>query len=201
MSSYRLGKRLFDIVVVLTAMPFVLPLIIIVSIVIAIKMGRPIFFRQNRVGLNERIFTLYKFRTMMMPPNGDLRVLTDEQRLTTTGQFIRKTSLDELPQLWNVFKGDMSIVGPRPLLDFYLPRYSPIQRQRHLVPAGITGWSQINGRNTHDWSVRLDQDVWYVHHCSFALDLKIIMGTIRCLFNTQHVTQPGHVTCEEFKGN
>jgi len=201
MSLYRFFKRLFDITVVLLLLPLALPLIALVSLFILLTMGRPVLFRQNRVGLHEKIFELYKFRTMMPAPNGDLRALTDAQRLTPVGKFIRKTSLDELPQLFNVLKGDMSIVGPRPLLDIYLPRYSETQKQRHFVPAGITGWAQINGRNTLDWSVRLEQDVWYVNNCSFLLDMKIIAGTIRCIFNTLETTQPGHATCEEFKGN
>jgi lipopolysaccharide/colanic/teichoic acid biosynthesis glycosyltransferase len=177
------------------------PIFLIVAIAIYIRMGRPIVFAQPRPGKDGRLFTFYKFRTMTdeRDPNGNL--LPDGQRLTALGQFLRQTSLDELPQLWNVLKGDMSFVGPRPLMVEYLERYSPEQARRHEVLPGITGWSQINGRNAISWQEKFELDVWYVERWSLWLDLKIFFLTIWKVLQQEGINQSGHATIEDFMGN
>jgi lipopolysaccharide/colanic/teichoic acid biosynthesis glycosyltransferase len=179
------------------------PVILIVAIAIYIRMGGPIFFCQPRPGKNGRVFNFYKFRTMTSDCDADGNLLPDEQRLIPLGQFLRKTSLDELPQLLNVLKGDMSFVGPRPLLVRYLERYSPEQARRHDVMPGITGWAQVNGRRLLDgnWPEKFRLDVWYVDNWSLSLDLKILFLTVWKVLGQKEISQEGHATGEEFKGN
>ncbi|MEG4292419.1 sugar transferase [Microcoleus sp. C2C3] len=179
------------------------PVILMVAIAIYIRMGGPIFFCQPRPGKNGRVFNFYKFRTMTSDCDVDGNLLPDEQRLIPLGQFLRKTSLDELPQLWNVLKGDMSVVGPRPLLVRYLDRYTPEQARRHDVMPGITGWAQVNGRRLLDgnWPEKFRLDVWYVDNWSLSLDLKILFLTVGKVLGQKEISQEGHATGEEFKGN
>ncbi|MEG4632704.1 sugar transferase [Microcoleus sp. AR_TQ3_B6] len=179
------------------------PLILMVAIAIYIRMGGPIFFCQPRPGKNGRVFNFYKFRTMTSDCDADGNLLPDEQRLIPLGQFLRKTSLDELPQLLNVLKGDMSFVGPRPLLVRYLGRYSPEQARRHDVMPGITGWAQVNGRRLLDgnWPEKFRLDVWYVDNWSLSLDLKILFLTVWKVLGQKEISQEGQATGEEFKGN
>jgi len=179
------------------------PVILMVAIAIYIRMGGPIFFCQPRPGKNGRVFNFYKFRTMTSDCDADGNLLPDEQRLIPLGQFLRKTSLDELPQLLNVLKGDMSFVGPRPLLVRYLDRYSPEQARRHDVMPGITGWAQVNGRRLLDgnWPEKFRLDVWYVDNWSLSLDLKILFLTVWKVLAQKEISQEGHATSEEFKGN
>lgn len=161
--------------------------------------GKP-FFYQRRPGKGERIFTILKFRTMNDRRDTAGKLLPDAQRLTAVGSFVRKTSLDELPQLLNVLKGDMSFVGPRPLLPEYLPLYNETQRKRHNVKPGITGWAQVNGRNAISWEQKFEYDVWYVEHQSFGLDLRILFKTVKKVFKSEGIAQEGQVTAEAFKG-
>lgn len=194
-------KRLFDFVLVAVAGIFVLPLVLCVATLIKLRLGSPVFFRQQRPGLNGKPFMLYKFRTMSDARDGAGNLLPDELRLGRFGQTIRKLSLDELPQLWNVLVGDMSLVGPRPLLMQYLSRYSAHQARRHEVRPGITGWAQVNGRNAISWAERFDLDVWYVDHHSFWLDLRILLMTVKKVFSSKDVSAAGHVTMPEFMGD
>jgi lipopolysaccharide/colanic/teichoic acid biosynthesis glycosyltransferase len=168
---------------------------------IRLSVGRPIFFRQFRRGRDGRLFRMLKFRTMRDPFDKRDRPLPDAQRLTLLGSWLRRTSLDELPQLWNVLKGDMSIVGPRPLLPEYLPRYTPFQRRRHEVKPGITGWAQVNGRNTLSWEHKFELDVWYVDHWSLWLDVKILWLTVFKVVRGEGVSRQGHATMPEFWGS
>lgn len=193
-------KRLMDIA--FTAMLILLasPLLLLLAILIRASLGPPILFRQQRPGLHGRPFTLYKFRTMAECYDDNGNPLPDEQRISPMGQWLRRWSLDELPQLLNVVKGDLSLVGPRPLLMEYLPLYNREQARRHEVKPGITGWAQINGRNAVDWESRLAMDVWYVGHQSFWLDLKILAKTILMALKGEGISQPGHVTMEKFRG-
>ena len=164
-------------------------------------MGRPILFRQIRPGLNEEIFCIYKFRTMTNEQGKDGKLLPDNQRLAGVGKTIRSLSLDELPQIFNVFKGDMSFVGPRPLLIEYLPFYNVRQKQRHTVKPGITGWAQVNGRNAISWEQKFEYDVWYVENQSFLLDMKILWMTFLKVVKRSDINQDGKSTVENFKGN
>jgi lipopolysaccharide/colanic/teichoic acid biosynthesis glycosyltransferase len=163
-------------------------------------MGRPIIFRQVRIGLHDRSFGFMKFRTMTNARDRLGQLLPDSERLTAFGQFLRSTSLDELPQLLNVLKGDMSLIGPRPLLPEYLPRYSVDQRRRHHIRPGITGWAQVNGRNGLSWEEKFRHDVWYVDHCSPGLDLKILWMTVSSVLGRSGISQAGHATAEPFMG-
>jgi sugar transferase EpsL len=194
-------KRIFDLAITLPGMLIILPLMAIISLFVFLFLGTPVFFLQTRPGYKGRPFTTYKFRTMTNRKGADGKLLPDAQRLTGFGRFLRSTSLDDLPQVWNVVRGDMSLVGPRPLLMMYLEKYSPEQMRRHDVMPGITGWAQINGRNALDWDEKFRLDVWYVDHWSFWLDLKILLVTPLKVFRREGITQPGHVTAEEFKGN
>ena len=177
------------------------PFFIITSILLFIANRGSVFFFQRRPGKNEQIFKVIKFKTMNDRKDSEGNLLPDAERLTAIGKFVRKTSLDEIPQLLNVIKGDMSLVGPRPLLVEYLDLYDPFQRQRHDVRPGITGWAQVNGRNAISWSQKFDYDIWYVKHQSFAIDLKILWLTIARVFKSEGINQAGHVTMEKFKGN
>jgi lipopolysaccharide/colanic/teichoic acid biosynthesis glycosyltransferase len=178
------------------------PILIVVAIVLRIRMGSPIVFTQARPGKNSRIFTVYKFRTMTSDCDAEGNLLSDEARLIPLGQFLRKASLDELPQLWNVLIGDMSFVGPRPLLVRYLERYSPEQARRHDVQPGITGWAQVNGRNAVSWDEKFRLDLWYVDNWSLWLDLKILLLTVKKVFKQEGISQSADVVAmPEFFGN
>jgi len=203
MKFSKLVKALFDRVVAAIALIALSPLILGVAIAIYLRMGSPIIFTQPRPGRESRIFKFYKFRTMTNERDAEGKVLPDEVRLTPFGQFLRKTSLDELPQLWNVVKGDMSLVGPRPLLVQYLDRYTPEQARRHEVKPGITGWAQVNGRRTLDgrWDEKFKLDVWYVDNWSLWLDLKILFVTVFKVFKQEDITQEGQATGQEFFGS
>ena len=194
------GKRLLDFLVASFISIFVAPLVALLALLVRIKLGSPIIFRQQRPGLHGKPFTLYKFRTMTDDRDETGNLLPDEDRLTAFGRFLRSTSLDELPELWNVIKGDMSLVGPRPLLMRYLPRYTPEQMRRHEVRPGITGWAQVNGRNVLTWEEKFKLDVWYVDNLSFWLDIRIIFMTLWKILRREGVSQPGHATMEEFYG-
>ena len=177
------------------------PVLGVLAAVIRLRLGSPVVFRQTRIGRDDRPFLFIKFRSMTDERDANGVLLPDGERLTPFGRFLRATSLDELPQLWNVVKGDMSLIGPRPLLPQYLPRYSPEQRRRHEVKPGITGWAQVNGRNSVSWDEKFRLDVWYVDHASFALDVKILAMTLVKLVRREGIHQAGNATMEEFRGN
>lgn len=191
-------KRMLDVAVATAGLAALAPLLAVVALAIRLSLGSPVLFRQVRPGLNARPFVIYKFRTMRHDPRG---VASDAERLTPFGSFLRSTSIDELPTLWNVLRGDMSLVGPRPLLMEYLPHYDAEQARRHLVRPGITGWAQVNGRNAVNWEQRFAMDVWYVDHRTFALDLRILLMTMKKVFAREGITQPGHATMERFRGS
>lgn len=193
-------KRGFDFVISLVGLIIALPLLLIVAILVRLNLGAPILFRQRRVGLNGEIFEMVKFRTMKDAQDAKGNPLPDEERLTKFGQFLRKSSLDELPELFNVLKGDMSLVGPRPLLVEYLPLYSKEQMRRHEVRPGITGYAQVNGRNNISWAKKLELDVYYVENYSLGLDLKILAQTVGKVLKQSDISQEGHVTVEKFNG-
>lgn len=194
-------KRLFDLIVALIGLLFLIPIFILVTIgLFFTNHGKPFFF-QTRPGKNEQLFKIIKFKTMNDRKDENGNLLSDEYRLTKIGNFVRKTSLDELPQLFNVLKGDMSIIGPRPFLPEYLPLYNETQRRRHEVKPGITGWAQVNGRNAISWQQKFDYDVWYVDHFTFLLDLKIVYLTIKKVFKREGITAENSVSAEAFKGN
>jgi lipopolysaccharide/colanic/teichoic acid biosynthesis glycosyltransferase len=194
-------KRLFDFIVALTVLIILLPVIIIVSALIFFTLGSPILFIQNRPGLNGKVFKMMKFRTMLDGKDKLGNLLPDNDRMTPFGAFLRSTSLDELPGLFNVLKGDMSLVGPRPLLVQYLSLYSSEQARRHNVCPGITGWAQVNGRNAISWEQKFKFDVWYVDNQSFFLDLKILLLTVKKVFVREGISADNHVTIEPFKGS
>lgn len=198
---YRaIGKRLLDIGLTLVTMTILVPVYGGLSMLVWITLGRPILFKQHRPGRHGRPFMLYKFRTMSnsREANGQLR--PDAERLTRLGIFLRSASLDELPELLNVLKGEMSLVGPRPLLMQYLERYTPEQARRHEVRPGLTGWAQVNGRNTLTWEQKFALDVWYVDHVSFGLDVKIMALTLAKILKREGINQPGEATAQEFMG-
>jgi sugar transferase EpsL len=197
---YRAAKRALDILGSGVFLIVSLPLMAAVAIAVRLRMGSPILFRHPRPGFMERTFGCLKFRTMTDARDANGKLLPDEVRLTPFGIFLRRYSLDELPQFWNVFKGEMSLVGPRPLEMRYLPRYSAEQRRRHHVKPGITGWAQINGRNALSWEQKFAHDVWYVDHCSFWLDLKILCVTAWKVISAEGVSHSGHATMPDFEG-
>ena len=194
-------KRLFDFLVALCVLFTLLPIIIVVAVLIRFKLGSPILFTQDRPGLNGKIFKMMKFRTMLNGNDKQGNLLPDDERMTPFGTFLRSTSLDELPGLFNVLKGDMSLVGPRPLLVQYLPLYSTEQARRHNVRPGITGWAQVNGRNAISWEQKFKLDVWYVDNQSLLLDFKILLLTVKKVFVREGISADGHVTIEPFKGS
>lgn len=198
---YAIVKRATDIVLAIVAMVALFPVALVIAILVRIFLGSPILFRQVRPGLGGKPFVMYKFRTMRDVSDHQGRPLPDEFRLGRFGQLLRGTSLDELPELWNVLRGDMSLVGPRPLLMEYLPLYSPEQRRRHEVRPGITGWAQVNGRNAITWEEKFRLDVWYVDNMSLRLDAKILWLTLVRVLSAHGVAQAGHVTSERFRGN
>lgn len=193
-------KRLFDIVSSVIFLLCFWWLYIIVAILVKKKLGSPVIFKQRRPGLNGKIFTMYKFRSMTDARDKSGKLLSDAERLPKFGKILRATSLDEIPEIVNVLKGDMSLVGPRPLLVEYLSRYSKEQARRHEVRSGITGWAQVNGRNAISWEEKFKYDVEYVDSCSFLLDIRIIFLTIKKVFVKEGISQEGNVTMEEFKG-
>ena len=194
-------KRLFDLVVTLLLLPFIFLLCFIITLFVKIKLGSPVIFVQPRPGLNGNIFNMIKFSTKTNKCDLDGNLLPDSIRLTKFGQLLRLTSLDELPGLWNVIKGNMSLVGPRPLLVEYLPLYNDRQMRRHEVLPGITGWAQVNGRNSISWDEKFDLDVWYVDNQSIWLDLKILWLTVKKVIMRDGINQDDHATSEYFKGN
>ncbi len=196
----KFGKRLLDLALTIPALILLAPVLALLAILVRLRLGSPILFRQPRPGLNMRPFTMLKFRTMTDARDAQGDLLPDEDRLTPFGQFLRSTSLDELPELLLVVKGDMSLVGPRPLRMRYLDRYAPAQMRRHLVMPGITGWAQVNGRNAMSWEDKFALDVWYVDHQSLWLDLKIIALTAWKTLKQEGISEPGRVTASEFMG-
>ena len=193
-------KRTLDLILTVPALIVLSPVLLLLGILVAILLGSPVLFRQRRPGLHGRPFWLLKFRTMTDARDAGGALLPDAERLTAFGRFLRATSLDELPELFNVLKGDMSLVGPRPLLMQYLERYTPEQARRHEVRPGITGWAQVNGRNAITWEEKFKLDIWYVDHRSLWLDMKIIAMTVWKILNREGINQPGQATMEEFKG-
>jgi undecaprenyl phosphate N,N'-diacetylbacillosamine 1-phosphate transferase len=194
-------KRVIDFFVALTGFVILFPVFIIVTVFLAVaNKGKPFFF-QKRPGKGERIFSVVKFKTMNDRKDKDGNLLPDAQRLTAIGSFVRKTSLDEIPQLLNVVKGDMSLIGPRPLLVEYLGLYNDRQKKRHVVRPGITGWAQINGRNAISWTQKFEYDVWYVENLSFVLDFKILMRTVSKVFKSEGISAEGQATITKFTGN
>ncbi len=194
-------KRILEFIFAFLSMVILLPIFLIITILVLLKMGTPIFFIQSRPGLNSKIFKIYKFRTMTIKFDEKGNLLEDRKRLSKFGSFLRSTSLDELPTLWNVLCGNMSLVGPRPLLIEYLPLYSDNQARRHEVRPGITGWAQVNGRNAIDWSEKFELDLWYVDNQSFILDVKIIYLTLLKVIKRDGISHNNHVTMDKFKGD
>jgi lipopolysaccharide/colanic/teichoic acid biosynthesis glycosyltransferase len=199
-SGLSLSKRLLDLLMTLMALILLSPLLVVIALLVRAFHGKPILFRQERPGYRNRLFTLYKFRTMNDARDERGNLLPDAERLTLFGRFLRSTSLDELPELFNILKGEMSWVGPRPLFAKYLQRYSPEQARRQAAYPGLTGWAQINGRNALSWEDKFRLDVWYVDHWSFGLDVKIIALTLWKVLRREGISQPGHATAEEFMG-
>lgn len=193
-------KRLLDIIISLTALVILSPVLLIVAVLVRTKLGSPVIFHQDRPGYHEKVFKLCKFRSMTDARDADGNLLPDEVRLTKFGKALRATSLDELPELWNILKGDMSLIGPRPLLVKYLPLYNEFQRHRHDVKPGLTGWAQVNGRNTISWEQRFEYDVYYVKHISFWMDLKILFQTVAVVFKHNDVNSATNATMEAFTG-
>jgi sugar transferase EpsL len=198
--SLPISKRILDLSLTIPGLLILSPILFVISVFVAISYGTPIIFRQQRPGHYGKPFWVYKFRTMTNARDADNHLLPDSKRITRLGQFLRSYSLDELPELFNVLRGEMSWVGPRPLLMQYLERYSPEQARRHDVLPGITGWAQINGRNALTWEEKFRMDVWYVDHWSFGLDIKILLITAVKVLRREGINQPGHATAEEFMG-
>lgn len=196
----RYIKRLLDIVLSGMALVLLSPVLLLVAILVRVKLGSPVLFSQERPGKDEKIFRLYKFRSMTDARDENGHLLPDEARLPQFGRILRSTSLDELPELINIFKGDMSIVGPRPLLVKYLPLYNESQKHRHDVTPGLTGWAQVNGRNALSWEKKFELDVWYAEHISFALDVKIVLMTVMKVFRREGISSETAATMEEFRG-
>jgi lipopolysaccharide/colanic/teichoic acid biosynthesis glycosyltransferase len=193
-------KRIFDLSLIFLSIPIIIPIYLLLIILLVVQLKPPILFKQSRPGFNGKIFDIYKIRTMTNDCDKEGNLLIDELRLTKFGKFLRSTSLDELPSLWNVLKGDMSLVGPRPLLVEYLPLYSQKQSRRHEVKPGITGWAQVNGRNTINWDQKFDLDVWYVDNQSFWLDIKILFLTIKKVIKRDGISAKNSATMPPFKG-
>ena len=193
-------KRLLDFTLSILALIILSPVLLVTALLVRIKLGSPIIFHQERPGKSEKIFRLYKFRSMTDECDENGNLLPDDERLTRFGRTLRSTSLDELPELWNILRGDMSIVGPRPLLVKYLPLYNEEQRHRHDVRPGLTGWAQANGRNAISWEEKFKLDVWYVQHISFLVDVKVIFMTVKKVFCRDGISSETSVTMEEFSG-
>jgi len=199
--GYPVSKRLFDLIALVLGLILLSPFILLTALSVRIFLGRPVLFRQKRPGYKGRPFYIYKFRTMTDASDSVGNLLPDAQRLTRLGRFLRVLSLDELPELFNILRGEMSLVGPRPLLMEYLPRYSPEQMRRHDVYPGLTGWAQVNGRNAITWQDKFRYDVWYVDNWSFWLDIRIILLTLWKVMKREGISQPGQATTEYFMGN
>ena len=197
----RLIKRPLDAFLATGALIVLCPVLLVIAVLVRVKLGSPVLFTQDRPGRDGKVFKLYKFRSMTNSRDANGILLPDEQRLTKVGRFVRSTSIDEVPQLWNVLKGDMSLIGPRPLLVEYLPLYSPEQSRRHEVRPGITGWAQCHGRNAISWQKKFELDVWYVDHISFWVDLKIVFITIKKVFSRADISSSTSATMELFNGN
>ncbi len=193
-------KRLLDIIISMIALVILSPVLLVVALLVRLKLGSPVIFRQQRPGRGEKIFGLCKFRSMTDARDANGTLLPDEERLTGFGKKLRATSLDELPELWNILTGDMSLIGPRPLLVKYLPLYNDFQKQRHDVRPGLTGWAQVNGRNAISWERRFEYDVEYVHKISFVFDLKILMQTVAVVFRRSGINSETDATMEAFTG-
>ncbi|HWC12701.1 MAG TPA: sugar transferase [Acidimicrobiales bacterium] len=193
-------KRALDVIVSVVSLLLLTPVLVAIGVLVLCALGRPVLLRQWRPGLHGRPFVIYKFRTMTEERDADGNLLPDEERVTRVGRFLRHTSLDELPELYNVVRGEMSLVGPRPLLMRYLGRYSPEQMRRHDIPPGITGWTQVNGRNALSWDEKFALDLWYVENQSLGLDLKILVLTVWKALKREGITRPGWATTEEFWG-
>lgn len=200
-SGVPVYKRLFDLVLTIPGLVLISPFLLIIAILVRIVHGKPVLFRQLRPGYRGQPFYVYKFRTMTEASDEQGNLLPDTHRLTRLGRFLRTTSLDELPELFHVLSGKMSLVGPRPLLMQYLERYTPEQRRRHEVLPGITGWAQVHGRNTLTWEDKFRFDVWYVDHWSLGLDIRILMMTLRVWLKREGINQPGRATADEFMGS
>jgi lipopolysaccharide/colanic/teichoic acid biosynthesis glycosyltransferase len=194
-------KRVIDFCLALLVLMVTSPIFLLTYILLSISNNGKAFFKQRRPGKDEKIFNIVKFKSMNDKTDANGQLLPDADRLTSFGKFVRKTSLDELPQLWNVLRGDMSLIGPRPLLVSYLPLYSTEQIRRHEVKPGITGWAQVNGRNAISWEKKFEYDVWYVENCSFPLDIKIFFLTIFKIFKGSDISSDTHATMEKFQGN
>jgi lipopolysaccharide/colanic/teichoic acid biosynthesis glycosyltransferase len=194
-------KRWFDVTLVLLASPFWVPLLLVIALTIGLTMGRPVIFAQVRPGFRGNPFRLYKFRTMHEPRSEADRLSTDAERITSLGRFLRATSLDELPELWNVLRDEMSLVGPRPLLIDYLPLYSPEQARRHDMRPGLTGWAQVNGRNAISWEERFSLDIWYIDNWSLGLDLRILLRTLFKVIRREGISAEGQATMSRFTGS
>ncbi len=197
---YPFAKRALDVLIAASVLIVFAPVMAIVAVLVRLKLGGPVLFRHPRPGYQEKIFDCIKFRTMTNERDASGQLIKEELRLTEFGKLLRATSLDELPQLWSVLTGDMSLVGPRPLEIRYLPRYSPEQRRRHTVPPGITGWAQVNGRNEIEWDRKFALDIWYVDNRSLALDLKILVLTFWKVVTAAGIAKAGHASMEEFLG-
>lgn len=196
----KVVKRGFDLILSGVALILLSPVFLVLAILVRVKLGKPVLFSQERPGRHGKVFRMYKFRSMTDKRDAEGNLLPDEYRMTRFGAALRSTSLDELPELWNIFKGDMSIVGPRPLLVRYLPRYNARQRRRHDVRPGLTGWAQVNGRNAISWEQKFEYDVEYVEKESFLFDVKIILMTVAKVLRRSGISQEGNVTMEEFMG-
>jgi sugar transferase EpsL len=199
--SLPLSKRLLDLTITLPGFLILAPILLIIAILVRLRYGSPVIFRQKRPGYKGKPFWIYKFRTMTNVRDADNILLPDNERITRLGHFLRSSSLDEFPELFNVLRGEMSLVGPRPLLMQYLERYSPEQARRHNMLPGITGWAQINGRNALTWEEKFNLDVWYIDHWSILLDIQILLKTAIKVLRRESINQPGHATAEEFMGS
>lgn len=197
----RYGKRILGIVIALWVLILFSPLYLILACLVRVKLGSPVIFRQNRPGKDEKIFTLYKFRTMTDARDETGELLPDERRLTRFGRMLRSTSLDELPEFWNILKGDMSLIGPRPLLVEYLPLYSKDEHRRHSIRPGLTGYAAVHGRNCLSWAEKFSYNLYYVENCSFLLDLKIFFGTIKLVLSRKGVNGPDEAPAAPFQGH
>lgn len=193
-------KRLLDIIISFTALVVLSPVLLVTAVLVRVKLGSPVIFHQDRPGYREKVFKLCKFRSMTDERGADGELLPDEARLTKFGKTLRATSLDELPELWNILKGDMSLIGPRPLLVKYLPLYNEFQKHRHDVKPGLTGWAQVNGRNAITWEQRFEYDIYYVRHVSFMMDLKILFLTVAVVFRHSGISSATDATMEAFTG-
>jgi sugar transferase EpsL len=200
-SGIPISKRLFDLALTLPGVVLISPFLVLLALLVRLKLGRPVLFTQARPGYREKPFAMIKFRSMTDKEDASGALLPDEQRLTGLGRFMRSYSLDELPEVFNVLRGEMSLVGPRPLLMRYLERYSPEQRRRHEVLPGMTGWAQVNGRNALAWDEKFRLDVWYVDHWSLGLDIRILWLTFTSILRREGISHPEHATAPEFMGN